>query len=441
MHEGYDVSLSPPRRPRSPSPTKPLLRAAGSVSPKDRFHVAKEKFMNLEREKLNEEIEKRAQMRRNLNNILSRGPLTPSELKNERRSKWDDEDDDFIERRPEMPRAVARPDHRDRWGNGRDERDLSRGRDVKEVRDFRDSRHFERGSRDLRDPMDMRELRDQRPIRDEREYREVRENRDVRESRDVRDSRDYREGRDFKEHKDVRDPRYSREIADPRNIKDLRERDYKEVRDPREGREFKEPRDVREYKEPRDFKYSREFRDAKPVEEPRPARDSRERTPQLEKRFFEYKGERNDKYFDNRYSKHDSRSDDEGVESEKQFEEIRYVQHIEAPRRREPEPRIKSEPVERPIKKEPVRDGRIELLEERQRQIESGRMGRAPAVDDRYDRSKEAPGRAGGDRGEWDPVRRSYAEAERPRRDARARHSYAEPVARTRVGMATVAPF
>lgn len=419
LHEGYDVSA---RRARSPSPIKqnprptasadrPIMRSphgqnhsVGSVSPKDRFNVAKEKFMNLEREKI-DDSDKRAQVRRNLDNILSRGPKTPTELQANSRSnpKWpSDEEDAVLERRAEMPRIVPRNESRER--NLREPRDEREYRFQREPRDYRD--------RQIRDPREYRDMRGAREIKEPLNMRELKEVQPIRDARDFRDFRDS-DVRNYKDPKLQRDSRY--------------ERDYKD-------REFRDPRD---HKETKDAKYLREFREIDDFRNARhnneEVRHSRERTPQLEQRYFEYRGERNDKYFDNRY-KQESRSDDEGVESEKQFEEIRYVPHVEVPRRREPEPRInKVEPTKK--------DGRIELLEERQRQMESKRILRPADLDDRYERNLEIQRRSHMDNRDWDVLRRSYAEAERPRRDGRARHSYAEPVARTRVGMATVAPF
>lgn len=403
--------------------------------------------MNLEREKITEEVDKRAQMRRNLDNILSRGPKSPTELQmqpNYRSNpKWQsDEEDTVLERRAEMPRI--RNDNRDQR-NFRDPRDIRDDRDFRlprETRDFRDARLARdprdyrdmRNSREVKEPLDMRDLKDVPPMRDARDYRDYRDG----------DVRNYNEHKDPKMQRSVRDDYKEREFRDPIDVRDIREvrnireaRDMRDVRDVRDVRDIRDVRDVREYKE-KDAKYLREYNEVDDFRNKRNSNDdmrhSRERTPQLEQRYFEYKGERNDKYFDNRY-KQDSRSDDEGVESEKQFEEIRYVPHVEMPRRRDPDPRMnKIEPVKK--------DGRIELLEERQRQMEAkARAIRPVDVEDRYDRSLEVQKRPYANNRDWEVLRRSYAEAERPRRDGRARHSYAEPVPRTRVGMATVAPF
>lgn len=397
--------------------------------------------MNLEREKINEEVDKRAQMRRNLDNILSRGPKSPTELQmqpNYRSNpKWQsDEEDTVLERRAEMPRI--RNESRDQRNirDPRDPRDIRDDRDFRlprETHDFRDARLARdpreyrdmRNSREVKEPLDMRDLKEVPPMRDARDYGDYRES----------DVRNYHDHKDPKMQRYVRDNYKEREFRDPRDVRDIRE--VRDVRDVRDIRNVRDVREVREYKE-KDAKYLREYNEVDDFRNKRNSNDemrhSRERTPQLEQRYFEYKGERNDKYFDNRY-KQDSRSDDEGVESEKQFEEIRYVPQVEMPRRREPDPRInKMEPAKK--------DGRIELLEERQRQMEAKARAIRPAdVEDRYDRSLEVQKRPYANNRDWEVLRRSYAEAERPRRDGRARHSYAEPVPRTRVGMATVAPF
>ncbi|CAH2052199.1 unnamed protein product, partial [Iphiclides podalirius] len=96
------------------------------TSPKDRFNVAKEKFMNLERERFNRELEQHMAMRRSMLERNSRSTSSPEE---ERRDERQERHRDISSRRePERShRDIDRP---------REHREPERRKDVERVRDI-----------------------------------------------------------------------------------------------------------------------------------------------------------------------------------------------------------------------------------------------------------------------------------------------------------------
>lgn len=87
------------------------LKLAAEASPKDRFNVAKEKFMNLERERFNRELEQHMAIRRSMLERNSRSTSSPEE---ERRDERQEHHRDLSSRRePERSHRDLERSHRE----------------------------------------------------------------------------------------------------------------------------------------------------------------------------------------------------------------------------------------------------------------------------------------------------------------------------------------
>lgn len=147
------------------------------TSPKDRFNVAKEKFMNLERERFNRELEQHMAIRRSMLERNSRSTSSPEE---ERRDERQERHRELSSRRePErshrdLERSHREPERRKEPERIRDEREIVH-REIERLprvgRKRDDGKRFEYGTEDYLNRIEPKPHRDEFDVR----YRERRE--------------------------------------------------------------------------------------------------------------------------------------------------------------------------------------------------------------------------------------------------------------------------
>lgn len=153
------------RRDREPFPNK-LQRGASEgslkvadISPKDRFNVAKEKFMNLERERFNRELEQHMAMRRSM---LERNGRSPSSPEEERRVERPERQHRELER---LPRVGRKREEVKRYEYGSEDY-----LDRHETKPRREDLERYRGRRELDRRIEENEIVE--PVREERPRRD-----------------------------------------------------------------------------------------------------------------------------------------------------------------------------------------------------------------------------------------------------------------------------
>jgi hypothetical protein len=150
------------------------------ISPKDRFNVAKEKFMNLERERFNRELEQQMAIRRSMLERNSRSTSSPEE---ERRDERQERHRELSSRRePERSHRDIERSHREpeRRKEERRERDDSRELVHREMerlprvgRKRDDVKRYEYGAEEYLNRMEPKQHRDDFDRFRERERREL----------------------------------------------------------------------------------------------------------------------------------------------------------------------------------------------------------------------------------------------------------------------------